>query len=79
MLKPITDPNMLRQLAQSHRDQVFQQAQTKRITLDGEPAIIVGRLLPFPVVLTQTGKRAEVNWVQLEALIERTGPINVQS
>lgn len=61
------------------RNDLFDRARRCTITLDGEPATIVGRLLDFPVVRTDSGKRAQVNWSQLERLVDRGGVINVTS
>jgi hypothetical protein len=62
------------------RDAIFERARARcKFTLDGEPAIVLGRLLDFPVISTGDGKRAEINWTQLETFATRGGVVNVQS
>lgn len=66
--------------AREQRNDLFSRARQCKITLDGEPAKVFGRLLDFPVVRGDiTGRRAEVNWSQLEKLVDRGGVINVTS
>lgn len=64
---------------QAERDDVFARAQSKAFTLDGVPARVIGRLLDFPRVVTESGMRAEINWTQLAAMVDRDGVINVTS
>lgn len=65
--------------SQSRRDVIFERAQGSTFTLDGESAKLVGRLLPFPVLVTDSGRRAELNWPQVETLVDRYDAINIQS
>lgn len=42
----------IREIAQEHRDDIFERATKHHLYLDGKPAVLAGRLLKFPKVVT---------------------------